>query len=171
KGKGRYRPAPEETLRLALAAVERRRQQDQMLEEYAQAMAEGRLPPAIAERAAMLLVRPDKQGIEYRALERACERTRKAPERLLLELGAFASAHDLHFARFAVEHFPHGTGFPQLPAPPAPDLALELAPVEAFSIDDSTTTEIDDALSVQTLPGGRLRIGVHIAAPALAIAR
>lgn len=171
KGKGRYRPAPEETLRLALAAVERRRQQEQMLEEYAQAMTEGRLPPAIAERAAMLLVRPDKQGIEYRALERACERTRKAPERLLLELGAFASAHDLHFARFAFEHFPHGIGFPQLQASPAPDLALELAPVEAFSIDDSTTTEIDDALSVQALPDGRLRIGVHIAAPALAIAR
>ena len=170
KGKGRYRPAPEETLRLALAAVERRRQQEQTLEEYAQAMAEGRLPEAVAERAAQLLVRPDKQGIEYRALERACERTRKAPERLLLELGAFASAHDLHFARFACEHFPQGIGFPPV-APPLPPLELGTAAVEAFSIDDSTTTEIDDALSVQALPDGRLRIGIHIAAPALAIGR
>jgi exoribonuclease-2 len=171
KGRGRFRPAPAETVRLALAAVERRRQQELALEEYAQAMAEGRLPPQVAERAAALLVRPDRQSIEYRALDKACERTRKSPERLLLELGAFASPRELHFARFAFEHFPQGTGFPALPAPASPVDALPLAPVEAFSIDDSTTTEIDDALSVQVLPDGRLRVGVHIAAPALGIAR
>lgn len=171
KGKGRYRPAPAETVRLALAAVERRRQQELALEAYAQEMAQGRLPPAIAERAAQLLVRPDKQGIEYRALERACEQTRKPPERLLLELGAFASPRELHFARFAAEYFPQGIGFPALPAPVSPADALPLAPVEAFSIDDSTTTEIDDALSVQVLPDGRLRVGIHIAAPALAIGK
>jgi hypothetical protein len=46
--------------------------------------------------------------------------------------------------------------------------ALRSASVDTdrlFSIDDSTTTEIDDCLSVQTLPDGRLRVGVHIAAP------
>ncbi|HWS73743.1 MAG TPA: RNB domain-containing ribonuclease [Quisquiliibacterium sp.] len=171
KGKGRYRPAPAETVRLALAAVERRRQQELALEEYSQAMIEGRLPGPIAERAAALLVRPDKQSIEYRALERACERTRRPPERLLLELGAFASPRELHFARFACEHFPQGTGFAALPAPPSMAGELPLAPVEAFSIDDSTTTEIDDALSVQALPDGRLRVGIHIAAPALAIGK
>ena len=41
--------------------------------------------------------------------------------------------------------------------------------VRAFSIDDATTTEIDDAFSVRELPGGRLSVGVHIAVPALAI--
>lgn len=171
KGKGRYRPAPAETVRLALAAVERRRQQELTLEAYAQEMAEGRLPPQIAAQAAFLLVRPDKQGIEYRALERACERTRKPPERLLLALGAFPSPYQLHFARFACEQFPRGTGFPPLPELPELHPDLPLAAAQAFSIDDSSTTEIDDALSVQTLPDGRLRVGVHIAAPALAIAR
>jgi len=39
------------------------------------------------------------------------------------------------------------------------------AGVEAFSIDDSTTTEIDDALSVTPLADGRLRVGIHIAVP------
>ena len=43
-------------------------------------------------------------------------------------------------------------------------------PVRAFSIDDSATTEIDDAFSVQPL-GERVRIGIHIAAPAVALAR
>jgi exoribonuclease-2 len=42
--------------------------------------------------------------------------------------------------------------------------------VHAFSIDDSATTEIDDAFSVQQ-DGERLRIGIHIAAPAVSIPR
>jgi exoribonuclease-2 len=46
---------------------------------------------------------------------------------------------------------------------------LPLAPVRAFSIDDSSTTEIDDALSVQGLGSGRIELGIHIAAPALAL--
>jgi hypothetical protein len=40
------------------------------------------------------------------------------------------------------------------------------APVQAFSIDDSSTTEIDDALSVQGLGTGTVTVGVHIARPA-----
>jgi exoribonuclease-2 len=43
--------------------------------------------------------------------------------------------------------------------------------VQAFSIDDVTTTEIDDAFSVQHLPDGDIYIGIHIAAPALSIQR
>ncbi|WP_164120480.1 RNB domain-containing ribonuclease, partial [Serratia marcescens] len=42
-------------------------------------------------------------------------------------------------------------------------------PVRAFSIDDSQTTEIDAALSVQGLGSGTVVFGVHIAAPGLAI--
>jgi len=48
---------------------------------------------------------------------------------------------------------------------------LPLAEVSAFSIDDSGTTEIDDALSVTALSDGVHRIGVHIAAPGLVINR
>jgi exoribonuclease R len=32
-----------------------------------------------------------------------------------------------------------------------------------FSIDPPTARDLDDALSVQRLPGGDLRVGVHIA--------
>jgi len=49
---------------------------------------------------------------------------------------------------------------------------LPLAPVAAFSVDDHLTTEIDDAFSVQNIEreGKRIaRIGIHIAAPALAM--
>jgi exoribonuclease-2 len=44
-----------------------------------------------------------------------------------------------------------------------------LADVRAFSIDDSSTTEIDDALSVQGLGSGAVVLGIHIAAPGLAV--
>ncbi len=169
KGRGRFRPAPAETVRLALAALERRRQQEIDIEELSREMLEGRLPPAIAARGVRLLVSPDKQSVEFRALERACELTHKMPERLLMELGAFESARALHFERFVCEFFPQGTAFPALPEVGEFAEPLPVADVPAFSIDDSMTTEIDDALSVQTLADGRLRVGVHIAAPALGI--
>ena len=41
--------------------------------------------------------------------------------------------------------------------------------MQAFSIDDSQTTEIDDALSLQGLGSGTVTLGIHIAAPGLAI--
>ena len=47
---------------------------------------------------------------------------------------------------------------------------MPLADAEAFSIDDSTTTEIDDAFSIKQLADGVTRVGIHIAAPALGIA-
>ena len=170
KGRGRYRPAPAETVRLALAAIERRRVQELTIEAAAQERVNGGLPDIIRAQAALLLVRPDKQSIEYRALERASERLHKAHDRLLVELGAFGSPRELHFGRFAAEFFPRGVAFPALPAPAATADDLPVGEVEAFSVDDSTTTEIDDCLSVQTLPDGRRRVGIHIAAPALGIA-
>jgi exoribonuclease-2 len=48
---------------------------------------------------------------------------------------------------------------------------LPVAEVSAFSIDDITTTEIDDAFSVQMIGEGKIRVGIHIAAPALGITR
>ncbi len=172
KGRGRYRPAPPETLRAALAALERKREQEARIEADAQAMIEGRLPPEVAAQAAWLLVRPDKMSLTWKAFDRALAATGKTPERLLLELGAFASPLDLHLARFAAEHFPHGFGI-ALSGDPLDGFRaaveqLPLADIDTFSIDDSTTTEIDDSLSVRRIEGG-WRIGVHIAAPGLAI--
>lgn len=173
KGRGRFRPAPPDVLKAALAAVERKRQLELRIESDANSLLERRLPEAIGRQAAFLLVKPDKQSAEYRALDRACQLAHRAPERVLLDAGAFASPHAMHVARFAAEYFPHGVGFPDkvdawraaLPDPSS----LPLAAVEAFSVDDSTTTEIDDCLSVTRQPGGGLRVGVHIAAPGFAI--
>jgi exoribonuclease-2 len=172
KGKGRYRPAQPETLRAALAALERKRKQEAEIARLADQLAAGELPPEIATRAADLLVQSDKQSVEYRAMDIACQRTGLSPERLLLKVGALPSPKLVHISRFLRIHFPAGLEFPAslLRAFAPPDLdELPDAGVAAFSIDDETTTEIDDCLSLQQVANGLYRIGVHIAAPALAV--
>ena len=177
KGRGRYRPAPPDTLRAALAAVERKREQAERVERWARALVGGTAPDEIRRCAARLLVRPDRNAAEWKALEQACAIARSTPARVLLEAGAFADARALHLGVFVADQFPGGTGFGPVDEAALDAtlderaVALPLAEVEPFSIDDSTTTEIDDALSVSRLPDGRVRIGVHIAAPALAIDR
>ncbi len=59
KGRGRYRPAPPEILKHALAAVERRRLQDEQKQQYVEMLKAGELPPAIAALGVTLLVKPD----------------------------------------------------------------------------------------------------------------
>ena len=116
----------------------------------------------------MLFRSPDRNKLETKALETACADTGLTAVHLLARCGAIASAHDYHFQRFLSEYFPRGTGFPEC-AIPEPTPALPRADVLAFSIDDAATTEIDDAFSVQALPGIGWRVGIHIAAPGLGI--
>ncbi|MEO0317883.1 MAG: hypothetical protein RL404_1560 [Pseudomonadota bacterium] len=169
KGKGRYKAAPEATLQAALAGIERKKQQLLVQAAQVEELKAGRLPEAMKPVVRQLLYKPDKNSIEFKALEAACAELQTTPARLLLSVGAIASAKELHFSRFLSEHFPRGTGFPKITLPAV--AALPTSNVQAFSIDDVTTTEIDDAFSVQPLDGDRVRIGIHIAAPGLGIAR
>jgi exoribonuclease-2 len=169
KGRGRYKAAPPDALKAALASVERKQREAERRAGYAAQLAQGRMPPEFVPLAARLLYGPDRQGVEWKALEETCEKLKLTPAKLFERCGALPSSHDYHLGRFLFEHFPRGTAFPALDTPAVPP-DLPLAEVEAFSIDDVTTTEVDDALSVTELPGGHLRIGIHIAAPALGIA-
>lgn len=171
KGRGMYQRAPQEQLKMALAGLERKRQQALVQQGYEEELKAGRLPEAFTGKTALaLLTKPDKNTIEYKALEAAAAARGISQARLMLECGAIPSARALHEARFLAEFFPHGTGFPPVTLGSLPD-DLPEANVQAFSIDDITTTEIDDAFSVEHLADGRVRIGVHIAAPALGIQR
>src|SRR3569832_396705 len=116
-----------------------------------------------------LLFKPDKNSIEYKALDAACNELQTTPQRLFLAVGGIESPKMLHLSKFLMECFPKGTGFPAVSMPAVSQLPV--ADVAAFSIDDVTTTEIDDAFSVTFLDAGTVRIGIHIAAPALGIAR
>ncbi len=169
RGKGRFRKAPEDILKQALVAIERKKQQALQIEQWAQELAAGNCPQPIKDQLYKILFKPDKNGPEYKAVVEAAKATQRAPLDLLKDAGAIDSPYQFHFKRFLFEYFPKGTGFPALEAPPIKD-ELPLAAVKAFSIDDSMTTEIDDALSVQGLGSGTVTYGIHIAAPSLAIA-
>jgi len=172
KGKGRFRPAPPDVLQAALAAVAKRREQDERRASHVAELLAGRLPEPIRCQGAQLLLRPDKNSPEYRAVEQAARESKTTALRLLLARGSIVSPYAWHLESFLARCFPRGTGFVPLPGDPPPhDAALALAPVQAFSIDDSSTTEIDDAFSVSRTADGRIRVGIHIAAPATAIAR
>jgi exoribonuclease-2 len=171
RGRGRYKAAPVDALQAALASVERKKLQALTKERYVQQMLAGTLPPEFAPVLGMLLYRPDKSSIEWKALEDASIATKLTPVRVLERCGGIPSTHDYHLNRFMFEHFPRGADFgPSL----VRDIAgaadvLPLSDAAAFSIDDASTTEIDDAFSVSVLDHGNVRIGIHIAAPALGI--
>lgn len=169
KGKGRYKAAPAAALNAALAGIEKKKKLALVQADYVQQLKDGVLPDAMHSLVQQLLFKPDKNSIEYKALDAACHELQTTPEHLVLSTGGFASARALHLARFQFEYFPKGIGFPDLAVPAEPELPL--ADVHAFSIDDASTTEIDDAFSIQALEDGLLRIGIHIAAPALGIHR
>ncbi len=168
KGKGRYKAAPEKALRAALASIEKKKQQAVIQQQYVEQLRQGILPASMKENAVQLLCKPDKNSIEYKALVMACDEMRVSPERLMLNTGGIAGPKELHLSRFIHEHFPRGISFPEVDVPDT-RFELPVADVHAFSIDDITTTEIDDAFSVTRLAGDRIRIGIHIAAPALGI--
>lgn len=169
KGKGRYKAAPEDNLKAALAAQERKRIEAEQMAAWQADLLADRLPADLAKKLDMLLHKPDKNSIEWKALAAAAESAQMAPLRLLARVGAIPDVAEYFLQGFLTEYFPKGRGFAPLTAAPVPE-NLPLADVQAFSIDDAATTEIDDAFSLARLPNGNWRIGIHIAAPTLGIA-
>jgi exoribonuclease-2 len=169
KGKGRYRAAPPDVLKAALAGAERKRQQMALQARYTEQLSRFELPGEFTEHLGHLLYKPDRNTIETKALEAACAATHLSSAHLLYRCGALPSTHDYHLQKFMFEHFPKGVGFPPVELNSWDELPL--ASANAFSIDDAATTEIDDAFSVEKLDNGNWRIGVHIAAPTLGMPR
>ena len=168
-GKGQFKKAPQEVVQAALLGIERKKQVAAQIEAWAAELVQGQCPPAVREQLFRILFKPDKNGPEYKAVVEATKRAQKAPLDLLTAAGAIESPYQFHWRRFLFEQFPKGVKFPAGTVAPAIKDSLPTAAVQAFSIDDSATTEIDDALSVQGLGTGTVVFGVHIAAPGLAI--
>ncbi|MBC3809120.1 RNB domain-containing ribonuclease [Undibacterium seohonense] len=170
KGRGRYKAAPETALKAALAGIEKKKQQAIIQAAYVEELKQLRLPDQFKTLGLQLLFKPDKNSIEYKALVEACSALQMNPARLMLASGGLKNAKDFHLSKFLLEHFPKGAGFPQTALPSLPQ-DLPVADVRAFSIDDVTTTEIDDAFSIARIDAATVKVGIHIAAPALGIQR
>jgi exoribonuclease-2 len=168
-GKGRFRKASADVIAQALAAIEKKKAIALQITQWATELGAGQCPEPVREQLYKILFKPDKNAPEYKAVVEAARATHTAPLELLQKSGAIASPYLFHWKRFLLENFPKGTGFPALAAPAVDESGLPLSSAQAFSIDDSQTTEIDDALSVQGLGSGSIILGIHIAAPGLAI--
>src|SRR5258706_2914647 len=166
KGRGRYRAAPPETLRAALTGIEKKKQQQVQVSAWADQLVRRVFPEEFRLLRDQLLYKPDGNRPETKALEEARAKTGLSPAKLFERCGALPSSHDYHLNRFLYEYFPNGTDFRSRFEIASPR-DLPLAEVSAFSLDDATTTEIDDAFSLSFLPDGRFRVGIHIAAPAI----
>ena len=176
KGRGRFQRAPLEQLQAGLAAIERKQKELEQQQVWQQDLISGQFPETLRSIAKQLIFNPDKNTNAYKALQAACVETGESAAQLMIRCGAIDSPLAFHQEMFLKTHFPHGaehhdqtvidqalcdTSFAELP----------VAQVKAFSIDDSGTTEIDDALSVTPLEGGGHRVGIHIAAPGLVITK
>lgn len=168
KSKGVFRAAPEEILKQALAAAERKRKIEAQIQSWTDELVRGKLPEGVAAEMKQILHAPDKQSSAYRAFSKAADTLKLSLYELGKHIGAIGSLPDYLLQRFECRYFPNGIGFPDLTIPDIPSLPIA-DDVHAFSIDDASTTEIDDALSVTDLSNGNKRIGIHIAAPSLAI--
>lgn len=97
--------------------------------------------------------------------------TSQAAFNLLVDLGLWSPYENLFLRRSQIPvEFPakvitvaqQRLNFP----PPDPDdNRRDLTHLKVYTIDDESTSEIDDGLSLESLPGGRSRIWIHIADP------
>ncbi|RPD83173.1 RNB domain-containing ribonuclease [Neisseria weixii] len=167
KAKGVFKAAPEETLKQALAAIERKKQQDAQIDAWAAALQAGEMPSEIAADLKTILHAPDKQALTYKAFIKAADALKLQPYDLAKQTGAVTSLPQYLLDAFEMKHYPQGAVLAEMEVAPPPELPQ--ADVAAFSIDDESTTEVDDALSLADLGNGLKRVGIHIAAPSLAI--
>ena len=168
KGRGRYKAAPAETLKLALAAVARKKLQAEQMAGWVALLNNKQLPEGFMNKADSLIYNPDKNSLEWKAIDEAAQTSGRLALSVMADCGLIANALDYHLGAFLREIFSDGVGFAAFETPSV-IANLPLANVTCFSIDDATTTEIDDAFSLEHLPNGNTRIGIHIAAPALGV--
>ena len=170
KGKGCYKSAPPNSLKAALVSQKKKQYQAEQQARYSKQLEAFILPEEFKLLLPELLYNPDKNSVEWKALDKACTVTKLSLPNLLDKCDAIPSSHDYHLNRFLTNYFPNGVEF-NIPKDNKLNKIndLPISEVVAFSIDDSDTTEIDDAFSVTSLSLGSFRIGIHIAAPSLGI--
>lgn len=170
RGRGSFKPAPPEILQAALAAIEKKRLQEQQQQAWTDSLLAGELPDGFLEIAKNFLDRPDKNSLQWKALDAAISQSNNSPEKILLALGVWPNQLVMMRERFFKKYFAQGTNWPVININ-KPVLNMPQAEVVAYSVDDASTTEIDDAISLQAIDDSTICIGIHIAVPALIIDR
>lgn len=169
KGKGIYKPVTPEMRRMIQESLVKKAQEQTRCDEMVAELLVKKLPTEIQLACPTIAFKPDKNTWAWKALVLAAQQLTIHPVCLLMECGAFSSHYHVHMARFISEYFPQGVMHRPITLPILNIKELPVSTVQAFSIDDSSTTEIDDALSVTHQANGHTEVGIHIAAPSLMI--
>lgn len=169
KGKGLYFAAPKDIVDLALAAQEKKKQAAQQQHAWAEELSLGRAPEELRDSLPTFLTHPDKNSLAWKAFEDALEKTHASVESLLLALNVFPNELAIHRTRFLSQHFPKGSQHQSCAIPHYEELPT--ATVEAFSVDDLSTTEIDDAFAIKKISDDVYIFSIHIACPGLVVER
>lgn len=173
RGQGElFRKAPADQVNAALAGAERRKAQEQATERLTSTLMQHQLPDGWASTWTSILNNKQSQPTpEQKALATAAKKAGVTPEVLLKNCGAFSDWEDFHIQQFLFVDFPDHSDFSDVITPEHINPVWDSLPESTltgtvFSIDDASTDEIDDALSVEEFSGG-YRIGIHISAPSL----
>ncbi len=165
KGKGRYKAAPEAALKAALAGIEKKKQQALVQAEYVRRAEGRRAAGARCSRwRANCCSSRTRTASSTRRWKPPATNCRPRRSALMLATGGIASAQGAAFLALPVRVFP-ARDWSSRRCRCRPRQRCRWPTSQAFSIDDVTTTEIDDAFSVERQADGKLRIGIHIAAP------
>ncbi len=183
KGRGQFFRQPYEQIQIALAAVAKKEERLRQQALWVEQMKAGQAPHEVLQARDAIMQKKNANDMSYKAALQAATDLKLTLPELMLHIGAFRNAFELHRMSFLAEHYPRGIAqdaqtlpepqlqqWDELLAEGVVDEAV-LADVAVFSIDDSATTEIDDAFSVRALDENAYRIGIHIAAPSLAVTR
>ncbi len=105
-GKGRFRKAPAEIVQQALAAIEKKKQVQAQIGEWAAQLAAGECPAPVREQLYRILFKPDKNAPEYKAVVEASRAAQKPPLELLERAGAIDSPYQFHCGASCSRTFP-----------------------------------------------------------------
>jgi exoribonuclease-2 len=111
KGKGRYKAAPADTLKAALAALEKKRLQAEAIQAWVEQLKAKQMPAELTAKLDMLLYAPDKNSMEWKAVEQASAELHINPIQVISYAGGIISHHDYHLGAFLREYFAKGTAF------------------------------------------------------------
>ena len=168
-GKGRFRKAPAEILQQALAAIEKKKQVAGADRGLGRRAGRRQLPGADPRAAVQDPVQARQERARIQGRGRGLARH---PHRAAGPAAAgrrHRLALPVPLEALPVRKLPQGHRLSRRCRRRRSGTSCRWPQVRAFSIDDSSTTEIDDALSVQGLGTGTVTVGIHIAAPGLAL--
>lgn len=156
----------------AILGLAKRAKTEEQINGYHQTLAENQIPGDWINIWQQLLFDRNNQSIEAKALASFAKKQKLAPAQILYNCGVFSSWEHFYFQKFLYSSYPDQVKFidefQEISTKNIDQLHSTISlqeNINAFSIDDESTDEIDDAFSVSPIKNG-YRVGIHIAAPA-----